>query len=67
MTRLTRWCRRQPATAAMLAAVALVAVLAGLVWMQSARNEAQQTARRHELLERPRRATGGIHRKGPAR
>ena len=51
MTRLTRWCRRQPATAAMLAAVALVAVLAGLVWMQSARNEAQQTARRHELLE----------------
>jgi serine/threonine-protein kinase len=57
MTRALRWCRRQRVAAALLVAVALAAVLAGMVWMQSARHrrlqrqhEAQQIARRQELL-----------------
>ena len=51
MTQFTRWCHSHSVAAVLLVAMAVAAVLAGQIWIQSERHEAQQLAHRQELLE----------------
>ena len=51
MTRFTRWCHSHSVAAALLVAVAVAAMLAGQIWIQLERHEAQQLAHRQALLK----------------